>query len=66
MSNVPPESVRLARRLAYEDALLALGVSAAEASRRAAERYPRLPPLSRLEMQLSNPLPQEVRREGLR
>lgn len=66
MSNVPPESVRLARRLAYEDALLALGVSSAEASRRAAERYPRLTPLSPLETQLPSSLPQEAGGAGLR
>jgi hypothetical protein len=59
MSGVLPESVRLARRLAYEDALLALGVPSAEASRRAAERYPRAAaPLTALETPLPTPLGQ--------
>jgi hypothetical protein len=46
MSGYPAESLRLARRLAYEDALVLLGVPSQEAARRALERYPRLEPRS--------------------
>ena len=42
MIGYPAESLRLARRLGYEDALVLLGVPSQEAARRAAERYPRL------------------------
>ena len=46
MSGYPAESLRLARRLAYEDALVLLGGPSQEAARRALERYPRLEPPS--------------------
>lgn len=35
-----PEPATLARRLGYEDGLVAVGVPPAEAARRAAQRYP--------------------------
>lgn len=39
----PGEPVGVARRLGYEDGLVAIGIPRLEAARRAAERYPRLP-----------------------
>jgi hypothetical protein len=58
MTSYSPESLRLARRLAYEDGLVLLGVPAMEAARRAAERYPRVEPsLGAPEARAASPQP---------